>query len=62
TSLLAGLLGLGGFLDPALGAGISCLTLISGTQCANTAVCCNLNKVQQDSVINLGCSPVNLNL
>ncbi|KAH9977031.1 hypothetical protein BGW80DRAFT_1286835 [Lactifluus volemus] len=59
-SLLAGLLGLGGFLAPALGVGISCLTLISGTQCANTAVCCN--NFQQNGVINLGCSPVDTNL
>ena len=32
TSLLAGPLGLGGLLDPALGVGISCLALIGGNQ------------------------------
>ncbi|KAI0255281.1 hypothetical protein BJV78DRAFT_1178863 [Lactifluus subvellereus] len=60
TGLLSGLLGLGALLDASLGVGLSCLSIIGGTQCNNSPVCCT--NVSQNGLINLGCSPVNINL
>ncbi|KAI9462534.1 hypothetical protein F5148DRAFT_1213413 [Russula earlei] len=58
VALLSGLLGLVPNLS--LGAGLSCVSLIGGASCSNTAVCCN--NINQSGLINLGCTPVTLGI
>ncbi|KAI9462532.1 fungal hydrophobin [Russula earlei] len=58
VTLLSGLLGIS--VNPTLGVGLSCLSLIGGAACSNTAVCCN--NIHQSGLINVGCTPVTLGI
>ncbi|KAI9462531.1 hydrophobin-domain-containing protein [Russula earlei] len=60
TAILSGLLPVGTFIDPNLAVGLTCFSLVGGTSCSSTAVCCT--GVSQTGLINVGCTPINFGL